>query len=166
MLFAIAIIILGTACITGDMVYSYQVAHPDTKVEEPVTVQEVYQQKKDKVLDSHDVMNVNAEQWLCKYADNLYNDDVQVKMKYNWKDKYIKLTGEISKVHNNYDGCYISIRQKRSKGITDGWCSIVCYFYDDAEKQQILNMHPGDKVTITGYSRWDVGPILINSYVR
>jgi hypothetical protein len=120
-----------------------------------------------KMLDSYSIMTVDAEDWLCHYADNAMNQKKQFKIKENWKNKIIKLKGEIYKVHiDKMDGCRITIRQQRSKSPADGWCIISCYFYDDAEIEKLKDLKKGDRVSIVGYSRWDLGPILINSSIH
>jgi hypothetical protein len=140
-----------------------------TETPEPVDTKQnevVETSKTIKNLDSYSIMTVDAEEWLRYYSDNALDAKQQLKIKENWKHKFIKLTGNIYNVRNNMDGCYITIRQERKKGLSDGWCMIVCYFYNEADKEKVLKMHSGDRITVYGFSRWDIGPILINSHVR
>jgi hypothetical protein len=120
-----------------------------------------------KYLDSYSIMTVDAEDWLCHYADNATNQNEQFKIKNNWKDKIIKLKGKIYNVkYDAMDGCRITIRQQRSKSASDGWCIISCYFYDNFDIEKVKDLKKGDYVSIVGFSRWDLGPILINSHLK
>ena len=120
-----------------------------------------------KYLDSYSIMTVDAEDWLCHYADNAANQNEQIKIKNNWKDKIIKVKGKIYNVkYDKMDGCRITFRQLRSKSAADGWCIISCYFYDDVDIEKVKDLKKGDYVSIVGFSRWDLGPILINSHLK
>jgi hypothetical protein len=148
----------------ADTVYNSVEKPIKIDVDEKVTVEASARIKN---LDSYNITTIDAEDWLCNYADHAADQKAQSKIKENWKDKYIKLKGEVYRVHGDQlDGYRITIRQQRSKNVSDGWCVICCYFNDTSEIEKLKDIKKGDQVSIIGYSRWDLGPILIDSHIR
>jgi len=96
------------------------------------------------------IIHIDAEKYLCTFSDNFWNIKNQEKLTNLVKNKEIKVTGIIHKVHRDYiDGYWITIRQQRNEKISDGWIYIICYFKDNTD----LGIKSGDKITIKGYCK-------------
>jgi len=107
--------------------------------------------------DNDKIMNIDAEKYLCAFSDNFWNEENQKKLTDLVKDKEIKITGVIYKVHRDYiDGYWVTIRQQRNKKFSDRWAFISCYF----KHLDNLGIKSGDKVTIQGYCKgWVSGAL-------
>ena len=100
-----------------------------------------------------------AEDILCRLSDSVVKSGYDhLAILKSIDDRYIKLSGTVSKVHqNDIFGCWIIINQKRANGLRDGWNYFICYFNDIRENDKIINLKKGDNITLighTGFAYW------------
>jgi predicted phosphodiesterase len=106
-----------------------------------------------KIENTKKLPHYNAEEIFCYLSDNLWDADKCDDMLNKLKDTDIKISGTVHHARaNNIDGTYVVFRQLRADGLTDGWCMIICYFYDDKQKEKAMQLEKGYKVTIIGHT--------------
>lgn len=119
-----------------------------TQIEDKSEIIEVSTIKADKKK----LPKYTAEEILCSLADTAWDNDAHMKVIKSLTDVDIRLTGTVSRVRNNMDGCYIVFTQKRADGMRDGWAVITCYFSDKNQIEQVMKLEKGDIVTLEGHS--------------
>lgn len=162
----VIIMLIGTALLAGE--YAYNSYEEPTPIEQPISLEEVYDENYLDTLNESTIPHYDAEELLCDLADTTYKVKEHEKIINNMRDKNIIMTGEIDSIRYNYiDGCYIVFRQNRNDSFTDGWGIITCYFYDKAEKSKVLGMKPGKTVSIYGHTEhaFLTGPSMTNCYI-
>lgn len=167
MLVLIAVILLSGAVITSNVVYSYQESQQKIVQQEPISIEEIYQDNKVEILNEGNIPSFDAQELLNQISDAYMDDDKTNEIKSSMSEKYIKISGEIDTVrYSSIDGCYIVFRQDRKKSFSDGWILITCTFYNKSEKSKALSLKAGDNVTIIGYcsKHFVLGPSVYDCY--
>lgn len=163
----IIIKLIATICVCTVLVISdIKASHNDNNVEViPVQLEETAKDTA-RILDENgSLKTIDVQKLFNLYADNFYDNDFIKKLDSEQVGSYLKITGTADMICNNYiDGCYIVMTQHRNKKIYDGFTSYWFFFSDTDEKDKVMQLKEGDKVTIVGYC--NEGKNLVNCYLR
>lgn len=86
-----------------------------------------------------------------KLSDALENN--AMKAQNDYKDKYLEITGKLGNIDSSGD--YIALDSNKAFDMT----IIQCYIKSDEQKEVIMKMKKGDKITVKGHCT-DVGEVM------
>lgn len=134
-----AIVILGLlgAAAGGGSDDSTESVVTETSAEAETTVSETTAQETTAI----EYIEISPDELLTAYEEN------EVKGDEIYKDKMMRLTGIVGDIGKDIlDEVYVTFETSNPYSIT----SVQCYFDDDSEIQKVMELKPGDTLTVSG----------------